>query len=149
MRAVRLGCLLVVLSGCVPAELFLSGSEAGADGTKVPHDGGDATVHRSDAGPDARPPGDAEAGGSDVTDASTKDAGPPCSTYLDCPVHEACDPTSHTCSTSCAGNLLCNSGCCNGTSCEDGTKVSACGSTGGACVACGGDTPTCAAGECT
>ncbi len=72
-----------------------------------------------------------------------------CVTSADCPAGSACDPVTATCSTSCAGGLLCNGGCCDGMKCLPGTDASACGADGGGCVACAGGTPTCAAGLCT
>jgi hypothetical protein len=63
-----------------------------------------------------------------------------CNVAGDCPLYQACDATTHTCTTFCeAGG--CNGGCCPlatvaAAECSTGTANGACGFTGGACVNC-------------
>src|SRR5215472_2050193 len=63
-----------------------------------------------------------------------------CTTSANCPMGEACNPSTHQCSTSCAGGLTCHGGCCAGNMCQPGTAPNQCGSGGGACTMCGGMT---------
>lgn len=59
-----------------------------------------------------------------------------CMAPRDCPVGQACSPSTHTCSPSCGGGLTCNGGCCDGNTCQDGSADDACGIGGGSCTDC-------------
>src|SRR5215472_6982336 len=87
-----------------------------------------------------------------VSDGGTSppDGGAPstCAGPTDCPVGQACDVNSGTCSTNCDGQTVCNGGCCDGTRCQPGDAPLFCGSQGGACTACAADTPSCVNGQC-
>lgn len=73
-----------------------------------------------------------------------------CSAPADCPVGQACDLSTNTCTTACSATQTCNGGCCNGTSCVTGDSSDACAlgqplcgscvgkSSGSACVSMGG-----------
>jgi hypothetical protein len=70
-----------------------------------------------------------------------------CENASDCPTDEACDATTHVCSSTCSATQTCNGGCCNAGTCAAGTGQTACGATGGVCASC----PTgqeCASGAC-
>jgi hypothetical protein len=83
------------------------------------------------------------------------DAGPrSCTSTFGCPLGQACDPTSHTCTTSCSSTVPCNGGCCSATTngtCQPGDADDACGGTaysndgGGVCQSCAttGEGPRC------
>jgi hypothetical protein len=52
-----------------------------------------------------------------------------------CPTGNACDPTSHTCSTTCDGIVSkCNGGCCDNGVCSSGWTATVCGSGGVTCA---------------
>jgi hypothetical protein len=71
-----------------------------------------------------------------------------CTVPGDCPGGQACDTSTHTCSTSCTGGLACNGGCCDGTTCRAGTSdYGACGTGGGSCSACAAG-QACSGGSC-
>jgi hypothetical protein len=61
-----------------------------------------------------------------------------CTEAAGCPIGHACDPISHTCSTSCDGLTgKCNGGCCDGNTCSSGLGSSGgdvCGSGGVLCA---------------
>jgi hypothetical protein len=91
---------------------------------------------------------------SPASDASSSEAGAiesgdvtngACGGSQDCPEGQACNPATHTCGASCAGELTCHGGCCNGASCVTGNGPHACGATGGACLDCvsSADGPVC------
>lgn len=61
----------------------------------------------------------------------------------DCAAGTACNLGTHTCSSSCAGNLQCAGGCCDGITCQPGTDNAKCGQSGSACQPCGQMSPTC------
>ncbi len=76
-----------------------------------------------------------------------------CGTAWDCPDDEACDTTTHMCTTACSASQPCQSACCNGGTCAPGNTQAACGYAGGfygggLCWNCG-STGTCGAGNCT
>ena len=63
-----------------------------------------------------------------------------CNLPTDCPADQACNTSTHTCTTSCGSSSFsaCNGGCCSGSpgTCVAGTQLSACGLGGGACLNC-------------
>lgn len=59
-----------------------------------------------------------------------------CNGPADCPVDQACDTTTHKCTTACSANQPCHGGCCSNGSCVAGNSTSSCGSGGGACSVC-------------
>ena len=61
-----------------------------------------------------------------------------CSAPTDCPVGQACNRTTGTCTFQCgaANESNCNAGCCAGNVCVPGVDDQACGQSGGACVDC-------------
>jgi hypothetical protein len=140
------------------------GSSSGADAMMgdsdlpVPDDGGptDGTVPDAENAPDGPHGGTTEAGSDDgsfadaeadtrATDTGVQDTGAtdgtPCITWADCPVNQACNPTTHTCGLACDGvTSLCNQGCCSGGTCVVGTSpnaaIGACGYNGENCISC-------------
>jgi hypothetical protein len=142
----------------VPAILFAlcgacSGSSdviiAGDDGGSAGDAGHDATI---DAGGDSGT--HADSSNNDAGDA-TIEAGDDvssggCNMSTDCPQQQACDPGTHTCSSSCAGGLQCNGGCCqNGQTCVPGDQNTACGNTGAGCSDCTQTFQMCSNGICS
>ncbi len=60
-----------------------------------------------------------------------------CNAAADCPMGQACNTTTHVCSTTCGGGFTaCNGGCCAGNTCVGGTMGNACGNNGNMCVSC-------------
>ncbi|HEY5240808.1 MAG TPA: hypothetical protein VIJ22_05050, partial [Polyangiaceae bacterium] len=115
------------LNGLAPESLDASvdaSLDAHADGVYQPPADTGADAAPADAGPD----GDAGGGG----DTGGGDSGAGCNSATDCLAGQACDPATHTCSTSCAGNLACNGGCCNAGSCAPGNTSAACAVPGSA-----------------
>ncbi len=100
------------------------GHEAGADAT-------------TDAGTEAATDAGVEAASDAAVDAPAD--GPGCATPADCPVGQACDTTTHACTTACNTAQPCHDGCCtaaSGGTCQAGTGTIACGNNGGLCASC-------------
>ena len=58
-----------------------------------------------------------------------------CNTSDDCPMGQACNLSTHVCSTTCDGDTeTCNGGCCVNATCAPGTQEGACGSGGLLCA---------------
>jgi hypothetical protein len=73
-----------------------------------------------------------------------------CAGPADCPANQACDGTSHKCSSACTDSEPCNGGCCHSGTCASGQLTAACGSAGAACVDCSASSlgGVCTAGGC-
>jgi hypothetical protein len=140
------------------------GSSGGADAMMgdsnlpVLRDGGpkDGTVSDDGNAADGPRDGTSEAGSDDGSFADTQadtgavdtgvqdtgtTGGMPCTTRADCPVNQACNPSTHMCGLACDGvTSLCNQGCCSGGTCVVGTSpgaaIGACGYNGENCISC-------------
>jgi len=102
--------------------------DAGTGGTAGTGGAGSASAAASTSG---------AGGGSSVTSSSQTGAGggSGCSSSADCPTGQACNTTSHTCSTSCDGvSVICKGGCCVNSTCAPGTSIGACGAGGLLCA---------------
>jgi hypothetical protein len=63
-----------------------------------------------------------------------------CNTAADCSTFQACDTTTHKCTSTCSASQPCNGGCCGSSgTCQGGSSKTACGDTGGACTDCSGN----------
>jgi hypothetical protein len=122
-------------------------------GDVPPPDGGSSDVMKdttiSDAGAETKNDVTRDAPHDAAIDTGT-DSG--CQGPADCPIGEACNPSTGACSTKCSTNEPCHGGCCTAVAsglCVSGTEDTTCGNTGALCEPCSGETPTCSDGECT
>ncbi len=122
-------------------------ADAGSD-TSLPPDGGEDAAEDSanDTGNDT---------GTDANDGAIADSGPDaadagCTGASGCPVGEACNLTSHLCTTACTASQPCNGTCCSGTTCQQTESPTACGAGGTVCASCTAADAgtTCVAGAC-
>jgi hypothetical protein len=115
-----------------PCATSTCASDADAADVNEAGDAADAGV-TSDAGPSAC----GNCAGSDAGTACLASASCGCNGPADCPAGSACNATTHRCSSSCAGGLVCAGACCDGATCQLSAATRCSGATPQSCNSAG------------